>query len=120
MPSSLSSLSTARLRGLRRRLGSAEDDHNIIRRALNHGVDSARLADDLDRWSIVGGSIADVAALIAEHARASAFCNARPTPSLLTARLSEAFDDLLDEAAWEVVDAAARLADAERAARTSI
>jgi len=97
-----------------RRLRDTEDDHNAVRRVHCAGVTEAALASDLGRWEMLGEAIAGLAIAVARHCAQSAFCDARPDVDLLTARLSESFDDLMDGAAWSVVDAAARLAAAKR------
>jgi hypothetical protein len=98
---------------LRARLRESEDDHDVIRRAISCGVSSAALASDLDRWERLGAAVAALACDVVMQCAASAFCGARPDADLVTARLSESIDDLLDEPAWTVVDAAARLAVCE-------
>ena len=93
-----------------RRLREAQDDHDAVRRAFRAGVTGARLSADHRRWEALGESIAELAGAISRECRASHFCDARPDVVLLAIRLSESIDDLMDEPAWSVVDAAARLA----------
>ena len=97
-----------RLAGLR----DAQDDHDAIRIAFRAGAHPTLLARDNRRWETIGEAIADLARLIVGQFAESAFGDARPEPSIITARLSESIDDLLDEPAWTVIDAAARLAAA--------
>ncbi len=104
------SLEVARLRV---RLREAQDEHDCIRRDQFCGVSTADLARDHQHWETLGEAIAGLARLIADRCADSAFNDFRPHIALLTARLSEAIDDLIDEPAWTVIDAAARLA-AER------
>jgi len=92
------------------RLRETDVEHDSIRRALCVGVSARELAADIRRWEGLGEAIAALAAAITRHCAASAFCEARPQPLLLAIRLSESIDDLMDEPAWAVVDAAARLA----------
>ena len=91
------------------RLRDAEDDHDVIRRAFRQGVTAGALLADRRRWEALGAAIANLARAITDDCAASAFCDARPDVVLLTVRLCESFDDLMDEPAWTVVDAAARL-----------
>ena len=105
---------TARSQTLHGNLREAQDEHDIIRRALCDGVTAVALASDNRRWEAVGASIAGLAALIRDHCAASAFVSSRPDIAELTGRLSEAIDDMLDEPAWTVIDAAARLTAADR------
>ena len=97
-----------------RRLRDAEDEHNFVRRGHCAGVTEAALASDLGRWERLGEAVAGLAVAVYRHCAQSDFCDARPDIGLLTARLSESFDDLMDGPAWAVVDAAARLAAASR------
>ncbi len=90
------------------RLREAQDDHDRIRRAHCAGVTHARLSADVRRWETLGQAIADLAILVSYHCTASHFCATRPNAPLLAARFSESIDDLIDEPAWTVVDAAAR------------
>ena len=115
MTPNIAPFASARAASLRRRLREAEDEHDLIRRAFCSGADAAALVADNRRWEALGMAIAALAALIAEACAASALCDARPGGGLLAARLSEAIDDLMDEPAWAVVDAAARLSEAEQA-----
>jgi len=96
-----------------RRLRDAQDDHDSVRRAFRAGVTSALLAADHRRWEALGAAIAALAGAVARHCADSEFCDARPPVALITARLSESIDDLMDGPAWAVVDAAARLAAVE-------
>jgi len=96
------------------RLREAQDEHDQIRRTLRAGVTEGLLISDLGRWEAIGDAIARLARLVAEQFAASAFGDARPDIGLLAARLSESIDDLLDEPAWAVIDAAARLGAAEQ------
>jgi hypothetical protein len=91
-------------------LQNAQDDHDAIRHTYRCGVTPRMLAADNRRWEEIGGGIADLARLIVRQFTESAFGDARPDPTVLAARLSEAIDDLVDEPAWMVIDAAARLA----------
>jgi len=100
--------------GALRRLHESQDDHDIVRRTFRSGVTTALLSADHRRWEGLGEAIAALAAAIARHCGASHFCDARPDVVLLTIRLSESIDDLMDEPAWSVVGAAARLAALER------
>jgi hypothetical protein len=92
------------------RLQNAQAEHDELRPALRSGVTARLLAADNQRWEAIGDAIASLARLIARQFAESAFGDARPDTALLAARLSEAIDDLLDEPAWTVIDAAARLA----------
>lgn len=103
--------------GALRRLREAEDEHDAIRRAFSAGASARTLAADLRRWEALGEAIAALAGLVARHCAASHFCDARPDVALLTIRLSESIDDLMDEPAWSVTDAAARLAAVDRRPR---
>lgn len=105
----------ARRLALLGRLQDAEDDHDAARRDLAAGSSRDLLDADKARWSDVGAGVAALARLISETCAASAFSETRPCAELVTARLSEAVDDQFDPAAWRIVDAAARLAAAERA-----
>ncbi len=96
--------------GALQRLREAQDDHDVVRRALFGGVTTALLSADHRRWETLGEAIAALAIAIARHCGSSHFCDARPDAGLLAIRLSESIDDLMDEPAWSVVDAAARLA----------
>ena len=96
-----------------RLLREVQTEHDQIRRAFRTGASDAALESDNRRWEAIGAAIADLARLISSEFSASAFGDARPDANLLTARLSESFDDLLDEPAWTVIDAAARLAAME-------
>ena len=97
-----------------RRLRDAEDEHDEIRRAFRAGVTDRALAADVRRWEALGEAIAALAVAVARHCAASHFCDARPDGLLLAVRLSESIDDLMDEPAWSVADAAARLAAVDR------
>jgi len=97
-----------------RRLRETEDEHDDIRRTFRAGVSARTLAEDVRRWEALGEAIAALAGLVARHCAASHFCDARPDVGLLAIRLSESIDDLMDEPAWAVVDAAARLAAVDR------
>jgi len=99
--------------GALQRLREAQDDHDVVRRAFRDGVTTALLSADHLRWEALGDAIAALAAAIARHCGASHYCDARPDAGLLAIRLSESIDDLMDEPAWSVVDAAARLAAIE-------
>ena len=103
--------------GALRRLRETEDEHDAIRRAFRAGVTGRTLAADVRRWEALGEAIAALAGLVARHCTASHFCDARPDVALLAIRLSESIDDLMDEPAWAVVDAAARLAAVDRRSR---
>ncbi len=92
------------------RLRDAEHEHDDIRRAFRDGATSRALHADNRRWEALGAAVAELARAITSHCTASGFCDARPDAVLLTARICESFDDLMDEPAWTVVDAAARLA----------
>jgi hypothetical protein len=91
------------------RLYDAERDHDAAIRSSRSGVSDARLAEDLLRWRRLGSAIADLARLVGDHCAASAFCDTRPRTDVLASRLVEAIDDQIDEAAWRVVEARARL-----------
>ena len=78
------------------------------------GATADLLSSDHQRWEAIGAGIAALACLIEDQCIASAFCDSRPDVASLTVRLSEAVDDLVDEPAWAVIDAAARLAAHER------
>jgi hypothetical protein len=95
-------------------LREAQDEHDAIRTAHRAGVTLAALASDNRRWETIGETVADLARLIVRQFADSAFGDARPEATILVARLSEALDDLLDEPAWTVIDAAARLASVRR------
>jgi hypothetical protein len=97
-----------------RRLRDAEDEHDEIRRAFCVGVTGRTLASDVRRWEALGEAIAALAGAVARQCAASHFCDARPDVLLLAIRLSESIDDLMDEPAWTVADAAARFAAADR------
>ena len=96
------------------RLRDAEDDHNAVRRTFRSGTTATALNADLARWELLGEAFAGLAVAIARHCADSHFCDARPDVLLLAARLSESIDDLMDEPAWSVTDAAARLAAVDR------
>jgi hypothetical protein len=100
--------------GAFRRLRDAEDDHDEIRRAFRAGVTARTLAADIRRWEALGEAITALSSAVARQCAASHFCDARPDVLLLAIRLSESIDDLMDEPAWTVVDAAARLAAVDR------
>ncbi len=74
------------------------------------GVTPLLLASDNRRWESIGEGLADLSRLTGRHFAESAFGDARPDAAIITARLSETLDDLLDGPAWTVIDAAARLA----------
>ena len=97
-----------------RRLREAQNDHDGVRRALFDGVTTALLSADHRRWEAIGAAIGALADAIARHCGSSHFCDARPDTGLLALRLAESIDDLMDEPAWRVVEAAARLAVLER------
>ena len=101
-------------RALCANLRDAQLEHDIIRRALRSGATADLLSSDHQRWEAIGAGIAALACLIEDQCIASAFCDSRPDVASLTVRLSEAVDDLVDEPAWAVIDAAARLAAHER------
>jgi hypothetical protein len=111
LPATLATLNTGLALA---RLREAEDEHDDIRRAFRAGVTARTLAADIRRWEALGEAVAALAGLVARHCAASHFCDARPDVLLLTMRLSESIDDLIDEPAWAVVDAAARLAAVDR------
>jgi hypothetical protein len=90
------------------RLRDAEHEHDAIRRAFRQGATAEILIADNRRWEALGATVAALAHAIVDHCAASGFCDARPDPVLLAVRISESFDDLMDEPAWTVVDAAAR------------
>lgn len=92
------------------RLQDAEDDHDRLRREQAEGAAGVLLEMDKARWSGLGQALGALARQLCEASAASPFGEARPAAELVTARLSEAIDDQLDEAAWRVLDAAARLA----------
>jgi len=92
------------------RLREAQDDHDVVRRAFFDGVTTALLSADHRRWEALGEAIAELAAVITRHCGSSHFCDARPDTVLLALRLAESVDDLMDEPAWSVVEAATRLA----------
>jgi Lhr-like helicase len=80
---------------------------------VRSGVTQAVLDQDVVLWRMLGAAIADLARLISAHCAASAFCDARPKAEALAARLAEAIDDQIDEPAWQVIAAEARLRTAE-------
>jgi hypothetical protein len=98
---------------LQGRLHDAEDDYDDASRERFAGVTGAALHADKTRWRDLGGAIASLARLISMACASSQFCQARPQPDLLAARISEAIDDQIDASAWAVIDAATR-ADAAR------
>jgi len=100
-----------------RQLREAEDGHDEIRRAFRAGVTARTLAADTRRWEALGEAIAALAGAVARQCAASHFCDARPDVLLLAIRLSESIDDLMDEPAWAVADATARLAAVDRRSR---
>jgi hypothetical protein len=102
-----------RRRLLQGRLHDAEDDYDDVCRERFAGVTGAALHADKACWRELGGAIASLARLISMACASSQFCLARPQPDLLAARISEAIDNQLDESAWAVIDAAARV-DAAR------
>ena len=91
------------------KLCEAQDEHDATHRTLRSGVTAETLAADNRRWEAVGAAIHGLARLICDQLAASAAADARPDVAALTARLSEAVDDLIDVPAWAVIDAAARL-----------
>ncbi len=91
-------------------LRDVQIEHDAIRCSIRAGVSAEALASDNLKWEIIGDAICDLADMIARECAASAFCDSRPDIPALTARLSEAIDDLIDEPAWMVIDAAARVA----------
>ena len=99
---------------LRARLDDAQREHDVIRLAQCAGVHGSALDEDNRRWELIGGAIACLARLLGQHCAASAFCDASPDLTLVTQRMSESIDDLLDAPAWRVIDAAARLAVIEQ------
>jgi hypothetical protein len=111
--STLSSLAPREIESLLSALRHAEDRHDLTRRTGCAGVSTATLAADNRRWEAIGVAITDLARLIGDQFAASAFANARPETLRLAMRMSEAIDDLMDEPAWTVIDAATRLAATE-------
>ena len=93
-----------------RRLRDAQSDHDQYRRLTVEGVSAHLLDVEHRRWRAIGEAIAELAQLIVRQCGSSEFTAARPNGRTLTLRLSEAIDDQLDDPAWRVVDAAARLA----------
>jgi hypothetical protein len=91
------------------RLHDAQDDHNKAIVSERRGATAAALDSDLSRWRVLGSAIVDLARLVRGQCAASAFCDARPEIEPLTARLVEAIDDQIDQPAWIVIDAQARL-----------
>ena len=96
------------------RLRDAEHEHDAIRRAFRQGVTTEDLLADNRRWEALGAAVAALAQAIADHCAGSRFCDARPDAAVLAVRISESFDDLMDEPAWTVVDAAGRQAVLQR------
>jgi hypothetical protein len=94
-------------------LRDVQDEHDAIRRAHYAGVSVGALASDHALWEATGAAIASLARLISGQCAASAFADCHPDMAAVTARLSESIDDLIDEPAWSVIDAAARLAAVE-------
>jgi hypothetical protein len=92
------------------RLQDAEDDHDRARLDAVDGVTRQMLEADKSRWCDIGVAITALAGLIYTACRTSAFCPSRPRVADIVVRVSEAIDDQLDDHAWRVADAAARLA----------
>jgi hypothetical protein len=90
------------------RLQEAEAEHDHVRRNSYAGATADLLDADKAAWSGIGEAIAAVAELIARSCAASAFCEARPKPEQLAARMAESIDDQVDREAWLVIDAAAQ------------
>jgi hypothetical protein len=90
-------------------LHDAIRDHDSAIRALRVGVTQPALNQDIVLWRSLGMAIADLARLITAHCTASAFSDARPKTETLAARLVEAIDDQVDDPAWRVIAAEARL-----------
>jgi hypothetical protein len=91
------------------RLSDAEHEHDAIRRAFRQGATPEALLADNHRWEALGAAVAALAQAIRDQCAGSSFCDARPDLTVLVVRISQSFDDLMDEPAWTVVDAAARL-----------
>jgi hypothetical protein len=96
------------------RLREAEYEHDAIRRAFRQAVTTEALLADNRRWEALGAAVASLARAVADHCVASSFCDARPDVAVLAVRICESFDDLTDEPAWTVIDAAARYAALKR------
>ena len=98
----------------RTHLRDAQEDHDHSRRSSYAGATTDALDADHRRWEAAGAAVANLALQISGACAASLFSDARPDVVLLTARLCESFDDLMDAATWRVIDAAARLTADER------
>lgn len=92
------------------RLQDAEDDHDRRRCAQAEGAAAYLLERDKARWTSLGQALAALARQVSDAGAASPFSETRPAAEAVAVRLSEAIDDQLDDAAWRVMDAAARLA----------
>lgn len=95
---------------LERLLREAQRRHDHDRRRHRDGVSAQDLAADNGLWNQVGRDIAGLARRIRQSCLTSHFGDARPEVTLLVDRLVESVDDQVDNAAWRVIQAAARLA----------